>query len=81
MTDQTPEEIRLHAVPEVPVLDPGGQPLRKVSERIARVAHAEYAAQGHRQTFERLHERGGFSAAELIELLAQRIERLEATRG
>ncbi len=55
-----------------------GQQRRGISERIARLAYAEYADQGHGgQSFERLHERGGFGSGELIMLLAERVERLE----
>lgn len=51
-----------------------------IPEEIARIAHVEYARR-HSQTFERLQERGGFSVAEVIMLLADTITRLEAGRG
>ncbi|WAT10134.1 hypothetical protein [Rouxiella badensis] len=52
-----------------------------VDELIAREAYKEYAAQGHgSQSFERLHERGGFCAMEIILLLYQRIQRIEEAR-
>lgn len=52
-----------------------------VDEVIAREAYEEYAAQGHgNQSFERLHERGGFCAMEIITLLYQRIKRIEEAR-
>ena len=50
-----------------------------VPERIARAAYAEYSDQcGTRQSFEQLHDRGGFGTLELMDLLVDRIERLEA---
>lgn len=70
--------MKLHAEPEVPVLSSEPNPLRRVSEQIARMAFVEYEHQhGYCQSFEMLHERGGFSASELVELLASRIERLD----
>jgi len=52
-----------------------------VDEPIAREAYKEYAAQGHgAQSFERLHEGGGFCAMEIIVLLYQRIKRIEEAR-
>jgi hypothetical protein len=52
-----------------------------VDENIARVAYEEYAAQyGTSQSFERLHERGGFSAMEIIVYLYERIQRLESSK-
>lgn len=66
--------------------DAGGSPIPsvpmqksplKIPEIIAREAYKEYADQGHgSQSFARLHERGGFSAAEIILHLYERIERL-----
>lgn len=42
--------------------------------RIAEIAYAEYERQyGSSQSFERLHERGGFGTIELMHLLCQRI--------
>lgn len=50
-----------------------------VPEPIARMAYAEYERQyGSSQSFDRLHERGGFGAIELMLLLCQRIAFLEA---
>lgn len=47
-----------------------------IPEPIARLAYEEYAYQfGTQQSFERLHERGGFGYAEVIALLADLIER------
>lgn len=52
---------------------------RYVQERVARLAYAEYERQyGSQQSFVRLHERGGFGMAELIELLANSLVRLGA---
>lgn len=49
-----------------------------IPEPIARLAYEEYAAQfGRSQSFERLHERGGFGTMELICLLADLVERRE----
>lgn len=53
--------------------------MRRVSERIARIAYDEYVKRyGPNQSFERLHERGGFSVGELIDLLAEAVERRSA---
>lgn len=47
-----------------------------IPEPIARLAYEEYANQGHgSQSFDRLHERGGFSEAEIVLLLSDLIER------
>lgn len=48
-----------------------------ISEDIARLAYEEYTNQGHGQgqTFEQLHQRGGFSEMEIIALLADLLER------
>ncbi|MCB5312093.1 hypothetical protein [Yersinia intermedia] len=44
----------------------------------AEEAYKEYRAQfGTRQSLERLYERGGFSYAEMVMLLYQRVKRLE----
>lgn len=49
-----------------------------IPELIAREAYKEYAMQyGTQQSFERLHERGGFGCAELAILLYDRIKRIE----
>lgn len=69
--------MRLHEEPEVPVL--ASEPIRRVSERIALIAYDEYVKRyGPNQSFERLHERGGFSVGELIDLLADAAERRPA---
>ena len=48
----------------------------RVPARIARLAYEEYAHRyGRGQSFERLHERGGFGTEELISLLADLVER------
>ena len=50
----------------------------RVPEEIAREAYAEYADEGHgHQSFERLHERGGFAMYETMILLYNRIKRLQ----
>lgn len=50
----------------------------RIDRRIAEEAYKEYAARGNSdQSFDRLHERGGFGAIELATLLFQRIKRLE----
>lgn len=51
--------------------------VRQIPRPIAELAHEEYA-RGHRQSFERLHERGGFSQMEIIALLADYVARLKA---
>ena len=52
--------------------------LTGVPVEIAREAYEEYAAQfGRDQSFERLHERGGFGTTELIYLLFGRIRRMQ----
>lgn len=50
----------------------GAHPRRsRIRADIARLVYEEYANQGHgAQSFERLHERGGFGAGEMIMLLA-----------
>lgn len=51
-----------------------------VPEPIARLAYEEYANQGHGgQSFERIHERGGFGVTEVVNLLADLIERERET--
>ena len=51
---------------------------RKAPVDIAREAYKEYAAQGQGdQSFERLHERGGFGCMEMAMLLFQRIKRIQ----
>lgn len=49
-----------------------------ISAEYAEEAYKEYQAQfGSSQSLERLYERGGFSYAEMVMLLYQRIKRLE----
>lgn len=49
-----------------------------IPKMIAQEAYKEYVDQGHGgQSFDRLHERGGFSAEEIAMLLFDRIKRLE----
>lgn len=63
---------------KVPMQKPS---MNTVDEAIARVAYEEYAAKyGTEQSFERLHERGGFCAMEIIVLLYDRIQRLESSK-
>lgn len=51
---------------------------RTVPKELAAEAYKEYAAQyGTGQSFERLHERGGFGLDELAILLYERIRRIE----
>jgi hypothetical protein len=52
----------------------------RIPKILAEQAYKEYAAQyGTSQSFDRLHERGGFGADELAILLYDRIKRLEAS--
>lgn len=51
--------------------------IRGLPESILLLAHEEYAAQGHSQSFERIQERGGFGVMEVIALLADHLERLK----
>jgi len=54
----------------------------QLPEEIARLAYEEYANQGHGgQSFERLHERGGFGVTEVITLLADLVERERSRRS
>lgn len=56
-------------------------PRPQLPEPIARLAYEEYVNQGHgNQSFDRLHERGGFGVTEVISLLADLIERERAQR-
>lgn len=49
-----------------------------VPRHIAEAAYVEYAVQyGTDQSFDRLHERGGFEAVELMQLLVEYIQRLK----
>lgn len=66
--------------PQVPCQWQSGSVGRtSVPEPIARLAHEEYARH-HGQTFERLHERGGFSPGEIMMLLADALEHERAKR-
>jgi hypothetical protein len=57
------------------VMQKSGATIPKI---IAREAYKEYADQGHGdQSFEQLHERGGFGAEEIAILLFDRIKRIE----
>jgi hypothetical protein len=58
---------------QVPVLA-SDRPLRSVPRWIAELAHEDYARR-YDQSFDRLHERGGFSANELIGHLAAALRR------
>lgn len=50
----------------------------EINEILAKEAYKEYSDQGHGdQSFERLHERGGFGCIEISALLYCRIKRLE----
>lgn len=72
------ERFSLDEAPLVPVQWPSyGDRRKSISERIARMAYVEYGSR-YSQSFERLHERGGFGAGELIMLLAERVAHLEA---
>lgn len=54
----------------------GAKNFNGIPEPIARLVYEEYSAHyGTRQSFERIHERGGFGAAEVIAALADIIER------
>lgn len=55
----------------------GSESITGIPEPIARLVYEEYH---YDQTFERLHERGGFSAAECIAALADIIERERGAR-
>jgi len=58
----------------------GARTTHSIPEPIARLAHDEYARiyGADYQTFERLHERGGFGVGEVIALLADALERERA---
>ena len=56
--------------------------LPTLPEPIARLVYEQYAYQfGTEQSFERLHERGGFGHREVIALLADLIEREREERN
>jgi hypothetical protein len=62
---------------KVPMMKPSAS---TVDEDIARMAYEEYAAKyGTSQSFEQLHQRGGFCAMEIITFLYARIQRLESS--
>jgi hypothetical protein len=48
----------------------------KMSETVLRLAHAEYERQYPGQDYERVQERGGLSIIEIVNLLADYVERL-----
>lgn len=48
---------------------------RTIPKDIAEMAYAEYAIHHGSQSFERLHERGGFSFGEVVMLLADALNR------
>ena len=61
---------------------PNGVPVQNsgkgsVHPEVAELAHREYLEQGHRQSLKRIHERGGFSWAELALLLADALLRVK----
>lgn len=69
-----PSTWRRGAEGSVPMQDHGG--VTGVPRWIAELAYEEYShLYGSQQSFDRLHERGGFGVAEIIALLADRIER------
>ncbi len=49
----------------------------QIDEEILKLAHEEYKAQNHTQTFEQIQARGGFGVFEIITLLADHVERLK----
>jgi len=55
--------------------DPDDTPT--VPQHIADMAIAEYKAQGHHQSLEKINRRGGFYLSEVIQLLADRLDRIE----
>lgn len=76
MTERWVQNMR-SAVKRVPVQGRVcGSTRPTIPEGVARLAYEEYAHNyGTSQSFERLHERGGFGTDELIGLLADPIER------
>ena len=48
----------------------------QLNEEILKLAHEEYARH-HRQSFERIQQRGGFSVLEVVALLADHVEHLK----
>lgn len=65
--------------PVRPVLRGGETRRTDMPEPIARLAYEEYANQGHGdQSFEHIHQRGGFSMGEYVALLADLVERERA---
>lgn len=61
----------------VPMQNPGERRLNSIQRVIAEEAYKEYHAHWSAQSFERLHERGGFGVEELVVFLYWRIKRLE----
>lgn len=61
------------STPRVPLQEGHGG---TIPEGVARLAYEQYAHRfGTSQSFERLHERGGFGTLEIIGLLADLVER------
>lgn len=71
-------EDRLSLPPDtdrMPVQDRSQRKIRSVPRALAEAAYEGYAFAGHsRQSFERLHERGGFGMWEVAYYLAQAVE-------
>lgn len=72
--------INLREGPQVPVQWDRRDERQTIHEGIAKLAHEEYARH-HDQSFERLHERGGFGIGEILCLLADNIEYWKAKSG
>lgn len=67
--------------PETVPMQASLKPKRAIATEIAKEAYKEYAEQfGADQSFERLHQRGGFGDIEIIWLLYNRIQRLEGRK-
>lgn len=63
---------------KMPVQKPGPP---RLPEEIAKLAYCEYARQGHGgQSYEEIHQRGGFCWEEIVRLLADALERERAGR-
>lgn len=71
-------ELNKHEVVPIQNTDIG----RTIPKEIAEAAYLEYCEQfGGSQSFERLHQRGGFGFSELSHLLYLRIKQLENNNG
>jgi hypothetical protein len=69
----------MRAGPQVPIQS---DHLTRIPEPVARLAYEQYAYEyGTDQSFERLHERGGFGTGEALALLADLIERERGGSG